>query len=132
GEVYTADARALAPYLRQTDMNSVLDFSFQSAAVNFARGGGATGLSGLFAAADYYTTPTSSAYALPTFLGNHDMGRVGYFLQGAGDERHRAERAHSLMHLTRGQPVVYYGDEQGYMGSGGDKAARQSLFASQA
>src|SRR5699024_7436597 len=68
---------------------------------------------------------------LPTFLGNHDMGRVGYFLQGAGDEQQRAELAHSLMYLTRGQPVVYYGDEQGYIGSGGDKDARQSLFASQ-
>ena len=131
GEVYTADARALAPYLRKTDMNSVLDFSFQSAAVDYARGGGAAGLSGLFAADDYYTTPTSSAYGLPTFLGNHDMGRVGYFLQGAGDEQQRAELAHSLMYLTRGQPVVYYGDEQGYIGSGGDKDARQSLFASQ-
>ena len=27
-----------------------------------------------------YTTPDSSATALPTFLGNHDMGRIGYFL----------------------------------------------------
>ena len=35
------------------------------------------------------------------------------------------------MFLTRGQPVVYYGDEQGFAGTGGDKDSRQSLFASQ-
>ncbi len=131
GEVYDADARLLAPYVRRTDMSSVLDFAFQSSAVAYARGGSAAGLSGLFAADDYYTTPTSSAGALPTFLGNHDMGRVGYFLQGAGQELQRSELAHSLMYLTRGQPVVYYGDEQGFVGQGGDKDARQDMFASQ-
>jgi len=131
GEVYDADARLLAPYVRSTDMSSVLDFAFQSSAVAYARGGSAAGLSGLFAADDYYTTPTSDAGALPTFLGNHDMGRVGYFLQGAGQELQRSQLAHSLMYLTRGQPVVYYGDEQGFVGQGGDKDARQDLFASQ-
>jgi hypothetical protein len=35
------------------------------------------------------------------------------------------------MYLTRGQPVVYYGDEQGFIGSGGDKDARQDMFATQ-
>ena len=34
------------------------------------------------------------------------------------------------MFLTRGQPVVYYGDEQGFTGAGGDKDARQDMFAS--
>ena len=33
------------------------------------------------------------------------------------------------MYLTRGQPVVYYGDEQGFTGDGGDKDARQDMFA---
>ena len=35
------------------------------------------------------------------------------------------------MYLTRGQPVVYYGDEQGFIGDGGDKDARQDMFPSQ-
>ena len=34
------------------------------------------------------------------------------------------------MFLTRGQPVVYSGDEQGFTGPGGDKDARQDMFAS--
>lgn len=133
GEVYDADPVKLSPYVRDTDMNSVLDFTFQSQAVSFAAGNSAKGLASLFAGDDHYTTPDSSASALPTFLGNHDMGRVGYFLQNSDAPLQRDELAHELMFLTRGQPVVYYGDEQGFAGAnpGNDKSARQSLFASQ-
>ena len=35
------------------------------------------------------------------------------------------------MYFSRGNPVVYYGDEQGFTGAGGDQLARQSMFASQ-
>ena len=35
------------------------------------------------------------------------------------------------MYLSRGNPVVYYGDEQGFTGTGGDQLARQTMFASQ-
>ena len=130
GEVYDADPAKLSPYVRETDMNSVLDFTFQSNATAYAKGGSAEQLQALFAGDDMYTTPDSSATALPTFLGNHDMGRIGYFVAGA-DALQRDELAHELMYLTRGQPVVYYGDEQGFAGTGGDKDARQSLFATQ-
>ena len=136
GEVYDADPALLSPYVRRTDMSSVLDFTFQSAASAYASGSGAGTLQRLFAGDDLYTTPDSSASALPTFLGNHDMGRIGYFVRTGEQPLDRSELAHSLMYLTRGQPVVYYGDEQGFIGDGGaaggnDKSARQSLFASQ-
>ena len=36
-----------------------------------------------------------------------------------------------LMYLSRGNPVVYYGDEQGFIGDGGDQDARQDMFPSQ-
>jgi glycosidase len=85
GEVYDADPALLAPYVRRTDMNSVLDFGFQSAATSFAKGGNVSTLANLFAGDDRYTTTDSSATALPTFLGNHDMGRIGYFLKDADD-----------------------------------------------
>ncbi|TXS05209.1 hypothetical protein EAO70_36825, partial [Streptomyces sp. adm13(2018)] len=71
-----------------------------------------------------------------TFLGNHDMGRIGTFLQqdnpNASDTElvRRATLANELMFLSRGNPVIYYGDEQGFTGPGGDKDARQTLFAS--
>ena len=135
GEVFDADAAKLSPYVRKTDMNSVLDFTFQAGAAGFAQGFSGTGLSKLFASDDMYTTPDSSATALPTFLGNHDMGRIGYMVKGGSNPLARSQLAHSLMYLTRGQPVVYYGDEQGFVGAGDlggkDKDARQSLFASQ-
>ena len=131
GEVYDADARLLSPYVRTTDMNSVLDFAYQSSALNYAKGFTAQGLAGLFAADDYYTTAGSSASSLPTFLGNHDMGRIGFLLGDSAERQQRAEFAHELMFLTRGQPVVYYGDEQGFVGDGGDKDARENMFVSQ-
>ncbi|UZN02100.1 pullulanase-type alpha-1,6-glucosidase [Cellulomonas sp. S1-8] len=135
GEVYDADAALTAPYVRETDMNAILDFSFQAAAANYAKGFSAAGLRALYASDDLYTTPTSNAHALPTFLGNHDMGRIGYAVKDAGDAQARSGLAHALMYLTRGQPVVYYGDEQGFVGDGSlggrDKDARQSMFATQ-
>jgi pullulanase-type alpha-1,6-glucosidase len=135
GEVYDADSARTSPYVRGTDMSSVLDFAFQASASSFARGFSPDTLSQLFASDDMYTTRTTSASALPTFLGNHDMGRIGYFVSDSGDALARSELAHSLMYLTRGQPVVYYGDEQGFVGDGSmggrDKDARQDMFATQ-
>ena len=132
GEVYDADPKKTSPYVRDTGMNSILDFTFQSNAQGYATGASnAKTLQRLYAGDDYYTTPHSSATALPTFLGNHDMGRIGYFLRNTDDPLARDVLAHELMYLGRGQPVVYYGDEQGFAGTGGDKDARQTLFATE-
>ena len=100
------------------------------------RASATTGLRDFFADDDYYTDTDSNAYQLPTFLGNHDMGRdrrcsSRQRRDAATSCCARDQLAHSLMYLTRGQPVVYYGDEQGFIGDGGDKDARQDMFASQ-
>ena len=34
------------------------------------------------------------------------------------------------MYFSRGNPVVYFGDEQGFTGAGNDQAARQDMWAS--
>ena len=52
GEVYDADPVKLSPYVRDTDMNSVLDFTFQSSAQSYATGGSAKTLQNLFAGDD--------------------------------------------------------------------------------
>lgn len=130
GEVYETDPKNLSRYARVTDMDAVLDFGFQEAVVGFANGGTSEGLSTLFAQDSLYVSPDSSPANLPTFLGNHDMGRVGYLINGS-PKSDRVKFAHELMFAMRGQPVIYYGDEQGFAGTGGDKAARQSLFATQ-
>ena len=94
-------------------------------------------LRAFFAGDDWYTDADSNVYQLPTFLGNHDMGRIGLFVQAANAGATDAEvlardrLAHELMYLSRGNPVVYYGDEQGFVGDGGDQAARQDMFPSQ-
>ena len=80
-------------------------------------------LATFFADDDWYTDADSNVYQLPTFLGNHDMGRIGSFVvadnPGAGDAEWlpRDQLAHELMYFSRGNPVVYYGDEQGFTGA---------------
>ncbi len=84
----------------------------------------------------YYTTPSVNAYSLVTFLGNHDLGRIGYFFSndvGSASNEELLARdilAHAVLFFTRGIPAVYYGDEQGFSGNGGDIAAREDMFGS--
>ncbi|MFC6358894.1 pullulanase-type alpha-1,6-glucosidase [Luteococcus peritonei] len=135
GEVYDSDPKVMSTYTTAGKLPATLDFGFQAAAVNAVQGKATTALRDFFAGDDWYTDPDSNAYQLPTFLGNHDMGRVGMLLSKAGysgDELlARTRLANSLMFLVRGNPVTYYGDEQGFIGAGGDKDARQDMFASQ-
>ena len=125
-------------YTTHDRMQAILDFPFQDAARGFAsKGLDNQRLAQFFANDDWYTDRDSNVYSLPTFLGNHDMGRIGLFLKadnpGADDAEllARDRLAHELMYFSRGNPVVYYGDEQGFTGDGGDQLARQSMFASQ-
>ncbi|MFD6292306.1 pullulanase-type alpha-1,6-glucosidase [Streptomyces sp. NPDC060205] len=137
GEVYSADTSITSPYVTEGRLDSTLDFPFQDAARAYAsQGGSAQRLASVFGDDYKYTTDKANAYEQVTFLGNHDMGRIGTFLKqddpGASDAElvKKAELANELMFLGRGNPVVYYGDEQGFTGAGGDKDARQPLFAS--
>ena len=134
GEVF--DPATTASTVRRLGMESVLDFSFAATTVPYAAGiGAASDLAGLFDQDDQYTTASSSAYGLATFLGNHDIGRVGFtLLRAAGWNAPKALPgdllAHDLLFLLRGAPVVYYGDEVGMTGAGegNDKEARQDMF----
>ncbi|OXY94301.1 pullulanase-type alpha-1,6-glucosidase [Streptomyces diastatochromogenes] len=137
GEVYSADTSITSPYVTQGRLDATLDFPFQDAARSYAsQGGSAQRLASVFGDDYKYTTDKANAYEQVTFLGNHDMGRIGYFLKQdnpkAGDAEilKKDKLANELMFLSRGNPVVYYGDEQGFTGSGGDKDARQTMFAS--
>ncbi|HHU40100.1 MAG TPA: alpha-amylase [Propionibacterium sp.] len=135
GEVYDALPQVKSAYTTAGRLPAALDFGFQRHAVAYASGKPAEPLRDLWVADDHYTDADSNAYQLPTFLGNHDMGRVALHLRGSGasgeDLLQRARLANELMFLSRGQPVVYYGDEQGFIGAGGDKDARQDMFATQ-
>ncbi|MFD9132445.1 pullulanase-type alpha-1,6-glucosidase [Streptomyces bottropensis] len=137
GEVYSADTSVTSPYVTRGRLDSTLDFPFQDAARSYAsQGGSAKKLAAVFGDDYKYTTDKANAYEQVTFLGNHDMGRIGTFLKQDDPKASDAELlakdrlANELMFLGRGNPVVYYGDEQGFTGAGGDKDARQTMFAS--
>ncbi len=133
GEVYDSNPAYLSTFTTEGALQSVIDFGFQSRSVDFAKGAATTALRDFYAQDDYYTDTDSNAYQLPTFTGNHDMGRAAMLMAGAGysdaELLQRVQLSNELMFLTRGQPVVYYGDEQGFIGAGGDKDARQDMFA---
>ena len=138
GEVFDTSRPFTSQFTTKNKMQAVLDFPFQDAARNFASKGQPTDqLRTLFRNDDWYTDADSNVYQLPTFLGNHDMGRIGYFVnadnEGASESElvARDRLAHELMYFSRGNPVIYYGDEQGFTGTGGDQVARQTMFASQ-
>ena len=134
GEVYDSNPEYLSTFPTEGELQAVIDFGFQARSVAFARGAATTDLRTFYAQDDYYTDTDSNAYQLPTFTGNHDMGRAAMMLAGdhsGEDLQRRVELTNALMFLTRGQPVVYYGDEQGFIGAGGDKDARQDMFATQ-
>jgi glycosidase len=133
GEVYDSNPLTTAQFVRTQAFPGILDFPFQSKVTSFITSGqGAEKLVELFNADDLYTTANSSAYGLTTFLGNHDMGRIGMFVEDAAssdaDALAKAKLANALLFLLRGGPAIYYGDEKGMTGGGGDKAARQDMF----
>ena len=139
GEVYDQvfGSSFMSEFSTKGKLQSTIDFGFQLADRAFASQSGATdGLRDFFPSDDYYTDADSNAYIQPTFVGNHDMGRLGYFLMqdnpGAVDAEllARDKLAQALMYFARGTPVIYYGDEQGFTGDGGDKLARQDMFPS--
>ncbi len=135
GEVYDGNPAVMSQYTTAGKLQATLDFGFQQQGVDFAKGKPASVLADFFAQDDYYTDADSNAYQLPTFLGNHDMGRVAMFLKDSAtteaEHLKRVQFADSLMFTVRGNPVTYYGDEQGFIGTGGDQLAREDMFASQ-
>ncbi|MBI2517305.1 MAG: hypothetical protein HYV95_10360 [Opitutae bacterium] len=120
--------------------DSTTDFAFAFAARKYvSQGGPAAALDEFFFRDDYYTDHDSNVHSTITLLGNYDIGRWGYFLlqDNPGASLYQiadlARLGHGLMYLSRGMPVLHYGDEQGMLGAGGnDQQAREDMFAPQA
>ena len=139
GEVATGDydPALLASWTRNAGLPATLDFAFAHAAV--AAASGAAGTQELARLIDddvLYEGGAAGALIQPTFLGNHDAGRAAMFLTRLAPKADRDELlartmlAHAIMLTMRGVPVIYSGDEQGFVGHGGDQLARQDMFAS--
>ncbi|HEY0766599.1 MAG TPA: alpha-amylase family glycosyl hydrolase [Steroidobacteraceae bacterium] len=140
GEVSTSDVDPglLAAHTRVDKLPAVLDFAFAAALRQTVAGAAGTEvLARLFEDDALYEGGAAAALQLPTFISNHDNGRFAYFVRALRPEVSEAETlkrvvlAHAMLFTLRGVPVVYYGDEQGFAGRGGDQDARQDMFASQ-
>ena len=139
GEVNTsaADAAPLALHTRIDRLPAVLDFAFAAAVrATVAGSSGTEVLTRVFEQDALYEGGAAAARQLPTFISNHDEGRFAFFVRAARpgiaaeEVLRRVLLAHAMLFTLRGVPVVYYGDEQGFAGRGGDQAARQDMFAS--
>ena len=131
------DPAHTAVHTRVDRLPSMLDFSFMWAISDVLLKGAPTDeLAKLFQADALYEGGAASALQLPTFIGNHDAGRFGAFasrfLPNAGSDEllKRDMLAHAMLLTLRGVPVIYYGDEQGFTGHGGDQDSRQDMFPS--
>ncbi len=134
------DAAYLSGFSVAWPLDATLDFGFCGAARAYvSRAESAAALRAFFERDDYYTDHDSNVHSTTTFLGNHDAGRFGFNLVTDNPTASAAlltdltKFAHGLLLLSRGQPVIYYGDEQGMIGRGGDHDhAREDMFPAQA
>ena len=136
GEVTLNDAVELSSFVRDRGLPNVLDFPFQDVAAGFAAGPtNAAAVANRIRDDDYFRYAPNVAPTPVTFLGNHDMGRAAFQLLGKGAPEEvllpRLLLGYDLLYLLRGAPAVYYGDEVGMIGTGGDKEARQDMFPTQ-
>ncbi|WP_371194685.1 alpha-amylase family glycosyl hydrolase [Glaciecola sp. SC05] len=134
GEVYDGNPAGLSKYTNAGKLPSVLDFGFAFNVKDVVfTDKNVSQLANLIDNDDYYRDADSGPNELLNFLGNHDMGRVGQFIaQGLPDiseqeKLARSKLAHAFMYLSRGVPVVYYGDEQGFTSDSGDVDARENM-----
>ena len=147
GEVYSFEPELLSRFTTEAKIPSVLDFAFQGAMTKtLVEQQGTDVLAQLFAKDHFYQTEhkdlalksmrNPNANQLVNFTGNHDMGRFAYTLKQSPhnySEQAQIQRnllAHAMMFFSRGVPVIYYGDEQGFVGDGGDQASRQDMMPS--
>lgn len=141
GEVYSFEPENLSVFTTEAKLPSVLDFAFQGAVTKaLVEQQGTDVLAQLFAKDHLYTSKdkanSTDANQLVNFTGNHDMGRFAYSLKASKhnySEQAQVQRnllANAMMFFTRGVPVTYYGDEQGFVGDGGDQASRQDMMPS--
>ncbi|ALS97964.1 pullulanase-type alpha-1,6-glucosidase [Lacimicrobium alkaliphilum] len=136
GENFDGLPANLARFTRDAQFTSVLDFglyyAIKDAVTDYQ---GTDRLAWVFSQDDLYKDGKTNTNHLMNFVSNHDVGRIGHFINNlpiSEDEKlARAKLAQSLMFFSRGIPVVYYGDEQGFTGDGGDDHAREDMFPSQ-
>jgi pullulanase len=110
GEAWGASADNNYGYLDTGMMDSLLDFGFKDIAREFVDGN-------LKAANDKLTARNGkidNTATLGQFLGSHDEDG---FLYSLGGDKGKLKLAASLQATSKGQPVIYYGEELGQSGA---------------
>lgn len=139
GEVFRDDSNPgyIAMFTRRDRFPAVLDFAFQQSVRELLGQDAPTAvIARMFEMDALYAGGHRMAKTLPTFLGNHDMGRFSTLIKAdrpgiSQDELlQRVLLGHAMMLTLRGAPTIYYGDEQGFVGDGHDQMARENMFAS--
>ncbi|GAA4027906.1 alpha-amylase family glycosyl hydrolase [Sphingomonas rosea] len=139
GEVYddSGEPGRLAQHVVRDQLPAVLDFAFFATAVKTIARNQPTELFRTLQSQDVlYPGGETTARQLPTFLGNHDAGHFASYVRNENKTATPAELlqrvmvGNVLLFTWRGVPTVYSGDEQGFVGKGGDQDSRQTLFPS--
>ena len=133
----TLDVGQLARHTVVDGMPAVLDFPFRQAVLESVAGTRGTDVwETLFDGDALYAHGADTAAILPTFISNHDTGRLSTYIRKArpsasdAEVLQRMELAYAMLLTLRGVPTIYAGDEQGFVSDGGDRDAREDMFAS--
>lgn len=110
GEHYGASVNNTGGYLNSGQMDSLLDFDFKHQARNFVNGD----IEAVENALQYRNAQLSDGATLGQFLSSHDED--GFLIAHANGDEGKHKVAASLQITSKGQPVVYYGEEIGLSG----------------
>ena len=137
--IFDRDLSLLSHFTTTGGLDATLDFGFYTGVRDFlSQGHAASRLDALFTDDSWYIHARGNAQTQTTFISNHDNGRFPMFVRqdNPGVTDALTEKltllADSLLMTARGQPVLYYGDEQGMVGIGDNDGAREDMFASRA
>jgi glycosidase len=134
GEVNDSNPAVLSQFMTKGRLPSVIDFSFHfNLKDSLFENKDLIRLGKLFNNDDYYRSANSSPDLLMNFLSNQSLGRAGWFINQGFNHISDAEKlqlsvlAHAFMFMSRGIPVIYYGDEQGFTGDGAGVDALEDM-----
>ncbi|WP_223701224.1 pullulanase [Sutcliffiella deserti] len=109
GESWGANVNDDQGYLNTGMMDSLLDFDFKNYASDFANGQ----LDAVQSKLENRNAALSNGATLGQFLGSHDEDR---FFERVNGDLGKYQVAASLQLTSKGQPVIYYGEELGLPG----------------
>ncbi|CAH1217296.1 hypothetical protein PAECIP111893_04251 [Paenibacillus plantiphilus] len=113
GEYFGASIDVTGGYLGTGQMDSLLDFDFKSQAKSFVNGS----IDEVVRNLENRSNRINNTSTLGQFLSSHDEDG---FLYSVGNDENKLKVAAALQITSKGQPVVYYGEELGATGRNGD------------